>query len=116
VILERAKDGRNWNFICKSGHSQQFKRVRHSPPVVGGEVDPGRVDWCDASSTGFRQVHAPIKTMLPHILDAVNQASPSNFSFAVSAIKDELHCISKAFTKSTTPSPNQQWTRFLLTR
>jgi hypothetical protein len=77
VILERAKDGRNWIFICKSGCSQKFKRVRHSPPVVGGQVDPSRVDWCDDDSlTGFRQVGAGIKTMLLHIFDAVNQASP----------------------------------------
>jgi hypothetical protein len=67
--------------------------VRHSPPVVGGQVDPSRVDWCDDSLTGFRHVYAGIK--------AVNQASPSHFSFAVSAIKDELHCISEAFTEST---------------
>jgi hypothetical protein len=63
--------------------------------------DPAPINWRDASSTGFRQVCAQTKTLLPHILDAVNQASPSNFSFAVSAIKDELHCISEAFTKST---------------
>jgi hypothetical protein len=100
VILERAKDGRNWILIYESGCSQKFKRVCHSPPVVGGQVDPSRVDWCNDSLTGFRQVCAGIKTMLQHIFDAVNQASPSHFSFAVSAIKDELHCISEAFTEA----------------
>jgi hypothetical protein len=80
VILERAKDGWNWFFVCKSGCSQKFKRVRHShQPVVGGQVDPSRIDWCDDSLTGFRQVHAEIKTMLPRIFDAVNQVTRAQF-------------------------------------
>ena len=101
MILERCKDGRNWNFIYKSAYDQEFKRVRHSPPVAGGQVDPGRIDWRDASLAGFRQFYVECKTVLPYILDAVNEASSSTFSFAVSAIKDEIHCIRHAFIEST---------------
>jgi hypothetical protein len=101
TILEPSQDGRNWFFIYKSAYSQKFKRVRYSPPVLGGQVDPKRIRWSDATLSGFGEAYASIKTLLPYILEAVNKSAPSKFSFALSAIQDELNTIKVSLKEST---------------
>jgi hypothetical protein len=72
TILEPSKDGRNWFFIYKSAYSQTFKKVKYSPPVLGGQLDPKRINW-SVKTTGFRDAYSSIKTLLPCILKAVNK-------------------------------------------
>jgi hypothetical protein len=92
-------NGRNWNFIYKSAYSQHFKRVRYSPPVLGGQVDPKRIKWGDKIS-GFRDAYASTKTLLPYILEAVNKEVGKDFGFARTAVEDELRTIRAAFQQS----------------
>jgi hypothetical protein len=54
--------------------TQVFKRVWYSPPVLGGQLDPKRIEWSDKTS-GFRDAYASTKTLLPYILEAVNKGS-----------------------------------------
>ena len=54
MILEHCKDSQNWNFFYKSGYSQEFKRVSHSPPVVGFAVK-----WILGELTGV-MLHWPV--------------------------------------------------------
>jgi hypothetical protein len=80
-------------------HPQVFKRVWYSPPVLGGQLDPKRIEWSDKTS-GFRDTYASTKTLLPYILVAVNKEAGSQFAFALSAIEDELRTIRAAFKQS----------------
>jgi hypothetical protein len=100
TILELSKDGRNWNFIYKSAYSQKFKSVRYSPPVLGGQVDPMRIEWSDEKLSGFRDTYAATKTLLPYILEAVNKRAGPEFAFAVTATQDEINSIRAAFKES----------------
>ncbi len=100
TILEPSKDGRNWFFLYKSAYTQTFKRVCYSPPVIGGQVNPLRIRWSDATLSGFGAAYASVKTLLPYILEAVNKSAPSKYSFALSAIQDEIKSIKAAFKES----------------
>jgi hypothetical protein len=62
-------------------------------------VDPKRIKWGDKIS-GFRDAYASTKTLLPYILEAVNDKAGSQFGFARTAIEDELKTIRAAFWKS----------------
>jgi hypothetical protein len=98
VLLPNA-DLRNWDFLYKSAYSQEFKRVRYSPPVRGGQVDPERIEWNNRTS-GFAEAYATTKTLLPYILAAVNMQEGNRTVFAVSAVQDELRIIKAAFKQS----------------
>lgn len=89
--MELNKDGRNWNFIYKSAYSQLFKRVKYSPPVSDGQLDPKRIQW-SMQTLGFRDI--------PHIFHAVNKKAGPTFAFAKTAIEDELANIKAAFKES----------------
>jgi hypothetical protein len=99
TILEMHQDGRNWNFIYKSGYSQAFKSVQYSPPVLGGQVDPKRIEW-SKNTCGFKDLYASTKTLLPHVFDAVNKKAGPTFAFAKTAIVDELTIIKAAFKEA----------------
>jgi hypothetical protein len=94
--VDSHQDGPKWYFIYKSGYSQTFKRVRYSPPVLDGQLDPKRVTWSNNTS-GFKDLYASTKTLLPHIFDAVNTKAGPTFAFAKTAIEDELTIIKAAF-------------------
>ena len=62
-------------------------------------MDPKRIEWSYKTS-GFRQLYALTKTLLPHIFDAVNKTAGPTFAFAKTAIEDELTIIKAAFKES----------------
>jgi hypothetical protein len=67
VLLPNA-DLRNWDFLYKSAYSQEFKRVRYSPPVwwPGGSR---KIEWSNRTSDA--EAYATTKTLLPYVLAAV---------------------------------------------
>jgi hypothetical protein len=94
-------NGRNWNFIYKSAYTQVFKRVWHSPPVIGGQLDPKRIEWSDKTS-GFRDAYMPQLKFSFHTSwrQWLNKEAGSEFAFALTAIEDELRTIRAAFKQS----------------
>jgi hypothetical protein len=92
-------NGQNWNFIYKSAYTQVFKRVWYSPPVLGSQLDPKRIE-CSDKTSGFRDAYASTKTLLPYILEAVNKEAGPEFAFALTAIEDELRTTRAAFKQS----------------
>jgi hypothetical protein len=99
TILEQSPDGRNWFFVYRSAYSQVFKRVRYSPPVPGGQIDPHLISWF-SNTTGFRELYASAKSRLPLLLAEVNEKAGRDFAFAKTAIDDELRSIRAAFQQA----------------
>ena len=73
--------------------------MRYSPPVLGCQVEPKRIEWSN-NTAGFKDLYASTKTLLPHVFYAVNKKAGPTFAFAKTAIEDELTIIKAAFKES----------------
>jgi hypothetical protein len=62
-------------------------------------VDPKRIEWSNKTS-GFKDLYASTKTLLPHIFVAVNKKAGPSFAFAKTAIEDKLTISKAAFKES----------------
>jgi hypothetical protein len=95
------KNQRNWDFLYKLAYkNNEFVKAHYSPPVLGGQVNPRRIDWTKIS--GFQYAYAHMKTLLPYIFHQMNQSGPGiHFAFATSALKDELCTINTSWVESS---------------
>jgi hypothetical protein len=94
------KNLRNWDFLYKSAYKNEFVKAHYSPPVLGGQVNPRRIDWTKIS--GFQYAYAHMKTLLPYVFHQMNQSGPGiHFAFATSALKDELCTINTSWVDSS---------------
>jgi hypothetical protein len=65
--------------------SKKSKKIRCSPPVLAHQLDPNQIEWSNNTS-GFRDLYASTKPLLPHIFDAANKKGGPTFAFAKTAI------------------------------
>jgi hypothetical protein len=94
------KNQRNWDFLYKSAYKNEFVKAHYSPPVLGGQVNPRRIDWTKIS--GFQYAYAHMKTLLPYIFHQMNQSGPGiRFAFSTSALKEEWCTIYTSWVESS---------------